>query len=357
MPPRMTTRSAGRLTVAPRAKRIGRQTGRGGGRMGEPTDIVGGRTGDQDGQVTEGDVRNVSVNNSRGGCSYKEFLACNPKDYNGNGGAIAYTHWTEKIESVQDMSGCRDNQKVKYTAGSFISKALPWWNTQVQTRGREAAVGMTWEDFKALMRVEFYLNNEMQNMETEFGCHAMVRAGYAAYTDRFHELPRLVPHLVTPENKWIERYIYGLSLQIHGMVAAIEPTIIQSAILKARVLTDEAIRNGSLKKNTKKRGNGGEPSRDGNVRDDNKISRTGRAFASTTNPVRKEYTGSAPKWRGLEWLNRAPGQGGNRPNQAMAIEGGQGRGNNGNQARGTALVMGVEEAHQDPNIMIGTVTP
>ncbi|GKC18204.1 putative reverse transcriptase domain-containing protein [Tanacetum coccineum] len=52
--------------------------------------------------------------------------------------------------------------------------------------------------------------------------------------------------------------------------------------------------------------------------------------------------------------NRAPGQGGNRPNQAMAIEGGQGRGNNGNPARGRAFVMGAEEARQDPNIMTGT---
>ncbi|GKC46391.1 hypothetical protein Tco_1064113, partial [Tanacetum coccineum] len=48
----------------------------------------------------------------------------NSKDYDGKGGAIAYTHWIEKIESVQDMSGCGDNQKVKYTTGSFTSKAL-----------------------------------------------------------------------------------------------------------------------------------------------------------------------------------------------------------------------------------------
>ncbi|GJS54221.1 hypothetical protein Tco_0627583 [Tanacetum coccineum] len=37
---------------------------------------------------------------------------------------------------------------------------------------------------------------------------------------------------------------------------------------KAMMLTDEAVRNGALKKNTKKRGNSGEPSRD--VRDDKK---------------------------------------------------------------------------------------
>ncbi|GJX16524.1 hypothetical protein Tco_0217356 [Tanacetum coccineum] len=79
------------------------------------------------------------------------------------------------------------------------------------------------------------------------------------------------------------------------MVAATKLMIIQSVILKAGVLTDEAIRNGFLRKNTKKRGNGGEPSRDGNVKDDNKRSRTGKAFATTTKLVRKEYTGSAPK--------------------------------------------------------------
>ncbi|GKC28225.1 hypothetical protein Tco_1035519 [Tanacetum coccineum] len=50
----------------------------------------------------------------------------------------------------------------------------------------------------------------------------------------------------------------------------------------------------------------------------------------------------------------APRQGGNRPNQAMAIEGGQCRGTNGNSARGRAFVMGSEEARQDPNIVTGT---
>ncbi|GKE06813.1 hypothetical protein Tco_1398831 [Tanacetum coccineum] len=100
----------------------------------------------------------------------------------------------------------------------------------------------------------------------------MIGADNAAYTDRFHELARLVPHLVTLENKRIERYIYGIAPQIH-----------------------EAIRIGSLKKNTEKRGNGGEPSRDRNVKDDNKMTRTGNAFATTANPVRREYTRTAPK--------------------------------------------------------------
>ncbi|GJT65123.1 putative reverse transcriptase domain-containing protein [Tanacetum coccineum] len=78
------------------------------------------------------------------------------------------------------------------------------------------------------------------------------------------------------------------------MVAATEPTTIQSVVLKADVLTDEAIRNGSIKKNPEKRGNEGEPSKDRNVRDDNKRTRTRNAFATTLNPVRGGYTGTAP---------------------------------------------------------------
>nr|GEY03424.1 reverse transcriptase domain-containing protein [Tanacetum cinerariifolium] len=139
------------------------------------------------------------------GCTYKEFLACNPKEYDGKEGAIVYTHWIEKMESIQDMSWCRDGQKVKYTASSFVGKALTWWNSQIHTRGREAVVGLSWEDFKTLTKEEFYPSNEMQNLETELWNHAMVMAGHAMYTDRFHELARLVPHLLTHKGKRIER--------------------------------------------------------------------------------------------------------------------------------------------------------
>ncbi|GKC11279.1 reverse transcriptase domain-containing protein [Tanacetum coccineum] len=113
--------------------------------------------------------------------------------------------------------------KVKYTAGSLVGKALTWWNSQIHTRGREATVGMSWEDFKILTREEFFPSNEMQKLETELWNHAMVEVSHAAYTNRFHELARLVPHLVTLEGKRIERYVYGLAPQIRGMVAATEP--------------------------------------------------------------------------------------------------------------------------------------
>ncbi|GJY98790.1 hypothetical protein Tco_0516220 [Tanacetum coccineum] len=117
---------------------------------------------------------------------------------------------------------------------------------------------MSWEDFKTLTTEEFSLSNELQKLETKLWNHAMVGASHATYTDRFHELARLFPYLVTLESKRIKR-------------------------------------NGSIKKNPKKRGNMGEPSKDRNVRDDNKRTRTGNAFAITTNPVKRENMGHYAK--------------------------------------------------------------
>ncbi|GKD42079.1 hypothetical protein Tco_1266724, partial [Tanacetum coccineum] len=169
------TTGAGPPAAASRGRGTGGRAGRGGGR-------ARGRSGDQGrGQENgrnqnddaindniQGNVRNVIENNDCMGCTYKEFLACNPKEYDGKGGAVVYTRWIEKMEYI-----C--------------------------TLGREVAIGMSWDNFK-----------------------------------------------------------------IRGLVATTKPSTIQKAVRIVGTLTDEALRNGSIKKNLEKRGNGGEPSKDRN---------------------------------------------------------------------------------------------
>ncbi|GJU69572.1 hypothetical protein Tco_1255831 [Tanacetum coccineum] len=125
-----------------------------------------GNIGNRNSNVVNENVKenagNVLVNGNRVSCSYKEFLACNPKEYDGKGGAAVLTREIEKIENVQDMSGCSNNQKVKYIAGSFVGKALTWWNSQIRTLSREVVVSMSWNDFKFMMIQEFCPSHEMQ---------------------------------------------------------------------------------------------------------------------------------------------------------------------------------------------------
>ncbi|GKF75591.1 reverse transcriptase domain-containing protein [Tanacetum coccineum] len=115
---------------------------------------------------------------------------------------------------------------------------------------------MSCNDFKFMMIEEFCPSHEMKKLETELWNHVMVGTGHAAYTDRFHELARLVPHLVSLKSRKIERYVYGLSPQIRGMAASTEPKTMHKAVQISGALTDEAVRNGSIKK-VEKRGNVG----------------------------------------------------------------------------------------------------
>ncbi|GJS54008.1 putative reverse transcriptase domain-containing protein [Tanacetum coccineum] len=343
MLPRMRTRSAGRPTTESLGGGTGVRVGRGGrGRRpregnDELVDDLNGQGNDQ-GMGANGGIEGVNgnvegVNGNVEGANIgapdfsmiiaqqlqnflpamlaQEFLACNPKEYDGKGGDVVLTRWIKKIENVQDMSSCSVNQKVKYTAGSFVGKAL---------------------------------THEMQKLKTELWNHAMVGAGHATYTDRFYELARLVPHL-----------IFG-------------------------ALTNEAVRNGSIKK-VEKRGNVGESSKDKNCRDDNKRTRTGNAFANIVNHVGRENTGIWPQcttcnsyhapggpcricfncnrpghlardYRGVSRIMNPVNA--RNPTVKACYECGStdhGHGNQGNQARGRAFMLGPEEDRQDPNIM------
>nr|GEU79302.1 hypothetical protein [Tanacetum cinerariifolium] len=356
----MRTRSVGRPVAESRGGGTGGWVGRGGrgrgpkGSNDEPLVDNQGNVRSQNGNVVnenvQENVRNVLVNSNQVGCSFKEFLACNPKEYDGKEGVVVLTLWIKKMESVQDMSGCSIDQKVKYIAGSFV---------------------------------EFCPNHEMQKLETKMWNHVMVGAGHTTDTDRFHKLASLVPQLVTPESRKIKRYVYGLAPQIRGMVTVTVPKTMQKAMQISSTLIDES-------------------------------TRIGNAFATTANHVGRENIGAWPKCttcnsymnpeglvalastviclshfykdcrvmprnvnlvnvrnptptRGACYecgstnhlkpacprLNRAQGPGENHPNQVVANNGGQGHGNQRNQARSRAFTLGAKEAPWDLNIMTG----
>nr|GEX28834.1 hypothetical protein [Tanacetum cinerariifolium] len=277
MPPRIKTRSAGRPAVESLGGGTGVRVSRGGrGRrpregndervdylnlqgndqgMGAKGVIEGlngnignqRNVGNQNGNVAnenvQENIRNVLVNGNWVGYSYKEFSACNPKEYDGKGGVVVLTRWIDKIENVQDMSGCSIDQKVKYTASLFV---------------------------------------------------------------------------VTPESRKIER-------------------------------------NGSIKK-VEKRGNMGEPSH--LAKDCRGVPRNMNLVNTRNPPGRACYEcGSTDHVRPTcPRLNRAQGLGGNRPKQVISNNEGQGHGNQENQARGRAFMLGAEEARRDPNIMTSMFT-
>ncbi|XP_076951990.1 uncharacterized protein LOC143625575 [Bidens hawaiensis] len=195
------------------------------------------------------------------GCNYKTFQGCGPKTFTGAEGPLAIIRWIEKMESVMKISSCSPAERIKYGVCSFQDEALEWWNSLIQNMGEEAAYGLSWEQLKDMLLQEYCPRNELQKIEYDFWHLTMEGADVNNYMSRFNALARLVPRLVNPEYVRIERYIWGLALEIRGMVTSSKPDMIQSACDLAKTLTDDVVRKGILvKKDAGKKttGEGGE---------------------------------------------------------------------------------------------------
>ncbi|GJU25200.1 putative reverse transcriptase domain-containing protein [Tanacetum coccineum] len=128
---------------------------------------------------------------------------------------------------------------MKSTAGFNMGTGFNVVELHIRTQSREVIVVIMEMTFKFMNDTKFCPSHECKRWNPSeesrpgSGCHA-------AYTHRFHELTRLVPHLVTPESKMIERYVYGLAPQIRRMVEATEPKTMQKAVQISGALTDDA---------------------------------------------------------------------------------------------------------------------
>ncbi|GJW29115.1 hypothetical protein Tco_0045990 [Tanacetum coccineum] len=117
------------------------------------------------------------------GCTYKEFLNCQPRNFKG----------TEEADI-----------------------ALTWWNTHMKTVRIDAAYEMSWKELMKMMTKVYCLRNEIQRMESKL--------------------------MVLDEEKKIERYIWVLLDNIQGNVTSAEPTRFQDAIRLANSLMDQMVR-------------------------------------------------------------------------------------------------------------------
>ncbi|XP_021971617.1 uncharacterized protein LOC110866776 [Helianthus annuus] len=222
----------------------------------------------------------------------------------------------------------------------------------------------------------------------------MVRADITGYTQSFHDLSRVIPYLVTPEYKRIERYIWGLSPKIRSLVTAAKPTTITQAVTIAVSLTEDGVRmNIFSEKGDEKKETHVESSNSGKRTRQNNSQKDARAFVATNDTGPKKYAGTLPKCEPCKYHHLGDcrvvkcdkcGKNGHRAESCWGTGNNTGSGSgNGNKngngngrgqgcfrcgskdhfkkdcpkenpAQGRAFVIGAKDARQDPNVVTGT---
>nr|GEZ50097.1 hypothetical protein [Tanacetum cinerariifolium] len=124
------------------------------------------------------------------GCTYATFIKCDPLPFNGTEGALGLCQWFEKLESVFQISECKEKHRVKFAMATLRGRALTWWNGRTKAMGIEAANNTPWSEVRKWMTEEFCPRSVIQRMEQEL--------------------------MVEPEAVKVEQYIQGLTKSIHG---------------------------------------------------------------------------------------------------------------------------------------------
>ncbi|KAJ0845817.1 putative retrotransposon gag domain-containing protein [Helianthus annuus] len=155
--------------------------------------------------------------------------------------------WLDEMDTVVDISGCAEQDVVKFVSQSFKGEALAWWRSLLQATGKTLLYNLSWDQFEALIKENYCPQHEVEKIESDFLTLVMENLDCQAYVTSFNTMSRLVPYLVTPEPKRIARFIGGLAPEIKGNVKASMPTTYRSAADLSLSLTLDAIRNKSIK--------------------------------------------------------------------------------------------------------------
>nr|GEW35615.1 hypothetical protein [Tanacetum cinerariifolium] len=227
------------------------------------------------------------------GCTYITFMKCEPHPFKGTEGVVGLCQWFEKLESVFQISDCKEMDKVKFATATLQGRALTWWNGRIASMGIDAANGTLWTEVRNWMTEEFcprsvlqrleqelynlklkgtYIDGVLQRLEQELYNLKLKGTYIDGYTNRFHELSLLCPRMVEPEQVKVEQYIRGFSKNIRGDMTSSRPAGIDEAVRMAYQLMGKIIQHKTdeASEGEKRKGEGDRGGRSDNWRDYNR---------------------------------------------------------------------------------------
>ncbi|GKD21004.1 putative reverse transcriptase domain-containing protein [Tanacetum coccineum] len=233
----------------------------------ETNQNTGNGNGNGSGSQFDGESGSRRTVHTARGCTYKEFINCQPLNFKGTKGAVGLAWWFKKMKSVFIISNCAVECQVKYAACTLLNGAMTWWNSYVRTVGIDATNEVLWKEMMKLMFEAYCPRNEIQKLEGKL--------------------------MVLEEEDKVERYIWGLPDSIRGNITSTGPVRLQDVVKLANSLMDPKVRTYGARQADNKRRLENTP-RDNNVKQ-SPFKRHNVATAYAAGPGEKSgYAGKLP---------------------------------------------------------------
>ncbi|GKE92319.1 putative reverse transcriptase domain-containing protein, partial [Tanacetum coccineum] len=185
-------------------------------------------------------------------CFYADFMKCQPLNFKGNEGIFGLTQWIEKMELVFKISGCANENQVKFATCTLLRTALTWWNSQIRTLGPDA-YSMTWEVLKKKMIDKYCSQGEIKKLKIELWNLKVKGNDVPTYNERFQELTLICIKFVANETEKVDKYISGLPDNIYGNVKSSRSKTLDETIELANDLMDQKLRTYAERQTDNKR--------------------------------------------------------------------------------------------------------
>ena len=122
---------------------------------------------------------------------------------------------------------------------TLITNELVLLASLEEAYGEQAIDAMTWNGLKELVRSKFCPENELDKMETNF---LKLEAGgmtHQEYTTKFDQMERVVPELVSTDERKVKRYLQGLPKVIRKQIKLLAPATYKRAVDLSATAYDE----------------------------------------------------------------------------------------------------------------------
>ncbi|XP_056691642.1 uncharacterized protein [Spinacia oleracea] len=152
--------------------------------------------------------KDVSGNGSA--TMFKNFSSLNPPSYDGKPDPVEFEDWINRIDQLFETLQCPEKWRVDFAVFYLSGQAGLWWKV---IKERKNGPGFGWNELQKLMRDKFYPPSLRKQKEDEFLHLQQGTMSVLEYANKFMELSRFAPDLVSTEQSRMNRFERGLHLK------------------------------------------------------------------------------------------------------------------------------------------------